>query len=384
MKYDVIVVGAGPSGAIAAKTCAERGLKTLLLEKKEFNREKPCGGGLTNKVLKRFAIPEDVVERYYDGMTLCLEDESVKFNGKERLGALVCRGKFDSTLVRMAEDAGAEIREKIRVFDLIRKNNFVIGVIARGNEKVEEISANLVIGADGQSSIVRRKLGAFQQNWGRISLWFLYHMELSNELIDEQMGNRLEMYFGKEISRTAYAWIFPKNGIVTVGIGALMSEIREDKVQLRERLNNFVKKHPIASEKLAMAKIIMNQGGRITSMGTSSSTYFNGTMLVGEAAGHAMLSSGEGIYYAMVGGQISGEWAANAISAGDLSKKFLSGYENAWRAEIGGDLERSVVISETLGEFHTPLKHVLKAVEGNPRMRELLMDTLLSRPWGLL
>ena len=384
MNYDVVIVGGGPGGAIAARECAQSGLKTLLLEKKELKREKACAGGLTKKVLDRFDIPKDVIERYYYGWGLGLEDDFVTLDDREKIGALVCRGKFDSKLVNIASDAGAEVREKTKVLDLIMKNDFVTGVQIKSDNQTHQINSNIVIGADGHSSVVRKKLGAFVQNPGRISLWYQYHMALSKELIDERIGNRIEMYFGEDISRTEYAWIFPKRNIVTVGIGGLVSEVKGDRVRLKERLDKFVNNHPIAKKKLEGAKPIMGQGCRIACPGSSTSTHFNGALLIGEAAGHAMLSSGEGIYYAMVGGEIGSKWAVNAVSCGDLSKEFLTGYENEWKKEIGRDLDRSVKIHEAFGGFQTLTKEVINMIKKNPKMKQSILDSLLKGTWGLL
>ena len=384
MGYDVIIVGGGPGGAVAARKCAQSGLKTILLEKNEFNREKTCAGGLSKKVLDRFEIPKEVVERYCNGLTLGFEGNSITIDDKEQIGAFVFRGKFDSNLVNNASDFGAEVRENTKVVDLIMKNGFVTGVKIKAENQTQYINSDLVIGADGNSSVVRKKLGANVKNPGRTSLWYQYQMSLSEELIDERIGNRIEMYFGKQISKTEYAWIFPKKDIVTVGIGALQSEIRGDKVRLKKRLDNFIKYHPIAKRKLEDAKLIKSQGGKISCLGSSMSTHFNGALLVGEAAGHAMLSSGEGIYYAMVGGDLGGKWAVNAVSEGNFSKEFLAGYENAWNVEIGRDLKRSVKIHETMGGFQTVTKEVINMAKKNPKLKQSVLETLLKRNWGLL
>ncbi|MCK5112533.1 MAG: FAD-dependent monooxygenase, partial [Thermoplasmatales archaeon] len=62
MKYDVVIVGAGPSGSTAAKCLAEKEVKVLLIDKEKFPRDKPCGGGLSTKVLKRFPYVIDLID----------------------------------------------------------------------------------------------------------------------------------------------------------------------------------------------------------------------------------------------------------------------------------------------------------------------------------
>lgn len=375
MKYDVIVVGGGPGGAIAAKTCAKNGLNTLLLEKREFTREKVCAGGVTEKVLKRFGdIPKDVYERYYHGLTFCVDDEVYTIDSENRLGGLVCRGKFDSTLVKMAKEEGADTKQEKKVVDIIKKDDFSKGVVVKTEEGREEYNSDIIIGADGQASMVRKKLGAFIEDWTKVAAQFQYQMKMQSEQIDERIGDRLETYLGEDISPTAYAWIFPKRDVVTVGIGALVSEIRSENINLKDRLNNLIKNHPVASKKLEGAKIIMSQGHRITYPGSTSKSYFNGAMLIGEAAGHAMMGTGEGIYYAMAGGQIAGEWAAKAISEGDVSETYLKGYEDEWKAEFGEDLEWAVNLRGQQKRPQRFLKMMIRTINRSPKSKELLFD----------
>ena len=222
--------------------------------------------------------------------------------------------------------------------------------------------------------MVRRKLGAFTEDWTKVAAQFQYHMKMPSEQIDEMIGDRLETYLGEDISPTAYAWIFPKRDVVTVGIGALISEIRSENINLKDRLNNLIKNHPVASKKLEGAKIIMTQGHRITYPGSTSKSYFNGAMLIGEAAGHAMMGTGEGIYYAMAGGQIAGEWAAKAISEGDVSENYLKGYESAWNEEFGRDLEWAVNMRGQQKRPQGLLKMMLRTIKRSPATKDLLFD----------
>lgn len=67
--HDLIVVGAGPAGSAAARTAAEQGLDTLILEKETFPRYKPCGGALSSRaaLLLGFPLPSDICERTITG-----------------------------------------------------------------------------------------------------------------------------------------------------------------------------------------------------------------------------------------------------------------------------------------------------------------------------
>ena len=111
-KYDVIVVGSGPAGSMAALKAAGGGAKTLLLEKLRLPRFKLCGGGVANWIMRKFDIPDDVIERKYKNIVTytppSYEKQVFLMPGLGYFG--VCRDKFDHRLTRMAVDAGAELR----------------------------------------------------------------------------------------------------------------------------------------------------------------------------------------------------------------------------------------------------------------------------------
>jgi len=71
MKYDAVIVGAGPARSTAAKIVAERRFSVLVLEKDTLNREKPCGGAITQRVVEYFKIPQKAFARKSTGIFLC-------------------------------------------------------------------------------------------------------------------------------------------------------------------------------------------------------------------------------------------------------------------------------------------------------------------------
>ena len=137
MTYDVVVVGAGPAGSTIAKIVAERGFKVLVLEKYTLDREKPCGGGITNRVVEHFKIPEKAFSRECTGIFLCSPKNMTVVIGKRSKIRLVMRSVFDKVLCQMAMDKGAEFSEKSLVNEPLIKNGKVIGVKTKINGKTK-------------------------------------------------------------------------------------------------------------------------------------------------------------------------------------------------------------------------------------------------------
>ncbi|MEG6550137.1 helix-turn-helix domain-containing protein [Desulfocurvibacter africanus] len=115
--YDLIVIGAGPAGSMAARQAAQSGLKTLLLDKDQFPRAKPCGGGLTLRALDALAsvglrLPESVIERPLMGARITIADRSVEVRKPWPVAVTVLRERFDSLLVSEALSLAGGNRSK--------------------------------------------------------------------------------------------------------------------------------------------------------------------------------------------------------------------------------------------------------------------------------
>lgn len=161
--YDVIVVGAGPGGAAAAKRCAKNGLNTLLIEKKQLPRDKVCSGMIMGAwayqiIREEFGpIPESVLadppvlsdHRFYVGKS---ETETLKWPT-----ALSWRKDLDLWMVQGAVKSGVHLREGVRVAGIESVNNGC-RVYLRNGGKTEKLKTRFVIGSDGAASVVRRSI----------------------------------------------------------------------------------------------------------------------------------------------------------------------------------------------------------------------------------
>lgn len=290
MMFDVAVIGAGPSGAIAAKTCANNKLKTILVERRPLPRDKPCGGWLTSAAVQIIQenfgkMPEKLVESPLEEIIL-LPD--CKFH-QPISGASVYRKSFDYWLTRNAKEAGAVIHNAT-LKSLSQKQNYVIMKLKCHNLK-QEISAKYIVGADGAGSTVRSCLYPNQKR----QLAEAYQAHVKGQL----PKNAVYIHFPLEEPRVTYFWVVPKKKIVVVGVGGLPP------INLKNLMQNFFS---MIEEKFKLGKILKYEAHPIPIFSPSDFALGESRiLLVGDAASLVNSLNGEGISSSLVSGKLASE-----------------------------------------------------------------------------
>lgn len=372
-KYDVIVIGAGPAGSLAAKYAALGGADVLLADRKrEIGTPIQCAGFIPDASEIEGLIPGMVLpEEMKKFPKKCILSETTK----QRLyapdlkikefdvnGYILDRRLFDNDLTEQAVSAGADLLCGTRATEILSgaKEHTVRlnGVFGEA-----EVTGKVIIGADGPSSFVgknfgltcrRRKVGesapADKPVGGLMyerGIGFEYKM--TNVDIDE---HALEMFFGKKYVPGGYVWIFPEGkGKANVGIGLRRSLCTEN-LSARTFLNRFIREHPVAAKKLKGGKIMSVHAGVIPADGAPEKTASRSVMTVGDAAGQVMATNGGGIPFAMAAGKIAGETAADAVFEDKCGRELsVIGYEDKWRAVFGASLDASVQARKMMDKF---------------------------------
>ncbi len=380
-RWDVIVVGAGPAGAMAAQTCAAAGRKTLLLEKATFQREKPCGGGITSKVLREFDIPSTIVERKIDTIRLHTPTGArldIPLT-PSRCGATVRRSVFDRYLVSEARAAGAVTVEQTAAIAIQRSDERVWLRASDPDRRMVMLEAPLVIGCDGAHSPLRRWCGLDAKRRDRIAVQYTYYLALPRALIERRIGDAFELYIGASISASSYAWLFPKREELTLGLGALASELKGKSVPLKRKLDRLRTEHPVLARKIDGARVKRGTPSMMAYPGSAKRTFAPGILLAGDAAGQANMASGEGVYFAMAAGQLAGRWASLATATGQTDATFLSGYEREWGEAFGAQLDGGVKRRLKEGGYRQLQAVVEHAKDGSEEERERLHSTIVRR-----
>lgn len=295
MKVDVLVVGAGPAGSSAAIHLARGGARVLLADKARFPRDKPCGGGLTGRALKRIPVdPSPVVERDVDRFELRLR-YGARFarSHDEPLIRMTQRRRLDAFLADHAAAAGAELRDGARV-ELAEVGGTCVARVG-----ADTVRADVVIGADGANGVVARAAG--------LGDGIVRGVALEGNVPLAALPGDLERTAVIELAVLpgGYGWVFPKGDHANLGVGGWGSE----GPRLRDHLARLAGEHGLSLDALTDLR-----GHRLPMRRLGTPAGRGRVLLVGDAAGLVDPLSGDGMYEAFVSARL----AADAILGGGL------------------------------------------------------------------
>ena len=323
-EYDIVVVGAGPAGSIAAKFAAEQGVTVLMLEKdRDVGYPVRCGEAVSMAGLEEFIEPDPKwITTEITQFTFISPDKTVidvPFEGK---GCILERKIFDYELANQAAKVGTDILTRAYVNGLLFENEKVAGVKYEYRGEQKEIKAKLVIAADGVESRVGRWAGLKTHSDFR-------DMESGIQVTAAGIDvdpNTCYFYWGNVYAPQGYLWVFPKgNGVANIGL-AITGDIGKKRSAL-SFLNEFMENnYPNAS-------ILTQVVGGIPFTPTLEKIVGPGIMLVGDAARQINPLSGGGIISGMIGGSIAGKVAGEAIISDKL--ELIKEYETKWHSRLG-------------------------------------------------
>lgn len=312
--FDVAVVGGGPAGATAAADLAGHGRIVALLDR--AGRIKPCGGAIPPKAVHDFAIPDSLLVARVGGARIVSPSaRSVDMPIDGGWVGMVDREVFDEWLRERAAAAGAERREG--AFERLEHEadgTITVHYRPRGAAKDAEparLRARAVVGADGATSRVARQCVPGAEDIPHV---FAYH-EIIRCPAGAKAGapagaydpTRCDVYYDGVLSPDFYAWVFPHGDTASVGTGSMQKGfgLRGAVGALRE----------VAG--LADVETIRREGAPIPLHPLKRWDDGRGVVLAGDAAGVVAPASGEGIYYAMLGGRMAADAAHEYLATGD-------------------------------------------------------------------
>jgi geranylgeranyl diphosphate/geranylgeranyl-bacteriochlorophyllide a reductase len=306
--FDAVVVGGGPSGATAAHDLAKLGRKVLLLDR--AGRIKPCGGAIPPRLIRDFRIPDHLlVARVNAARMVSPSDRQVDMPIDGGFVGMVDRDVFDEWLRVRAAQAGAIRRTGL--FKRFERNAEGLTVVhyderaADGSVSAKSVRTRALIGADGALSAVARQClpGA-----DRLPYVFAYHEIVRSPPLDSSFdGTRCDVYYRGTVSPDFYGWVFPHGDTVSVGTGSACKgfSLRDSVSVLRTAAG------------LGGSETIRREGAPIPLHPLPRWDDGRSVLLAGDAAGVVAPASGEGIYYAMIGGRLSAEAVDEFLETGN-------------------------------------------------------------------
>lgn len=366
---DVVVVGGGPAGAATAVFLRQRGHDVLLLDEARFPRDKVCGDSVSPEAWRLLAAlgASDEVRALGPqallGMRLVAPDGTGfhgDYDGGRRPGFAVRRAAFDAALLERARGAGVEVREGLRVDELIRSNGGIGGVRLRpaGDppEAAESLPARLVVGADGRRSVVARALRLLHEH-RRLRKFAVRGYWKGIEAL-EQRG---EMHVGSG----GYCGIAPLSAR-SANVAFVLD--RRDMAGAAGDLEGFYRdalrrRWPRVSERLHRAELL----GPPRAIGplalSARRVWAPGAVLVGDAAGFYDPFTGEGVTLALRSAELAAAAIDEALRRGSTDD--LSAYQRARDAS-------------TRAKFR--FNHVLQRVVGRQWLANAVAHRLARRP----
>lgn len=331
--YDLIIVGGGPSGASAGRAAGKRGLLTLLIEKKNFPRYKPCGGALSSYGLSclDFKLPGSVIERNISKVRVHFRGSFVEGMKETNLALLISRKIFDNLLLEKARETGIEIRTGETVLDCVEKEYFV-EVRTTDNTYL----GRFVLISEGSGGTLKYRVRP-RDNRTEYALGLVSEIPDEDEVIQNRFPGTINIHFG--IAQGGYGWIFPHAGYYSAGIVGTAQSLEHPKKVLLD----FLEENGLSGDFPVRSHIIPKGGIKRKILNSR-------LLLSGDAAGFVDAFTGEGLSYAIRSGQLAAETVADLVMY-SLKLSSLKAYESGCRQEFGSYLASSLKLEKIMHRF---------------------------------
>jgi geranylgeranyl reductase family protein len=369
---DVLVVGGGPGGAAAGYHLARLGHEVLVVEKKDFPREKTCGDGLTPRSVHElirmgfdFSIPEF---HRISGLRAFAGERMLEMQWPEHpiypnWGGVIRRLDLDGEVIRLVEKQGAVVRTGTEARPLMEDGRLA-GVELTSGGETEVVHPGVVVVADGSLSRFGRALGASRDRSRPMGLAARGYF-LSPRSDDDYMESHLSLSDSSGANVQGYGWIFPLgDGTVNVGVGVLSTFHRWKEVNTSKLMDALEVGAPDSWGLSSETAISKPRGGKLPTSFSVGPMVGPNWVLVGDAAGAINPFNGEGIAYAYETGRLAAGHVHTALAADDPT--LLQGY----RTEL----------HDTFGLYYRTARLFVRAIGKPGVMRVLTRTGLRSRP----
>lgn len=342
--FDVVVVGAGPSGSVASYLLAKRGHSVLTVERgKRPGAKNMFGGRLYSwsleKIFPEFwkeAPVEREVTKEVLGFLHGDRGIEIKLSTKpEARSFTLLRAKFDQWLADKAEDAGAEVVPGFKVEKPLMRDGKVAGIVAEGGEEIE---AEVVIAADGAMSFMAGEAGLRPKlSKDDFAVGAKEVIELPKEAIEERFGlsegeGAAQLYVGLTEGVVGGGFIYTNKESVSLGVVMRIGSLAAKRIttSMWEATESF-KSHPVIRRYVEGGKLVEYSAHIIpeTQFMRGVKLYTDGMVVVGDAAGFCVNYgvTVRGMDFAVESAIAAAEAVHKALEKGDTSGRSLSLYQ---------------------------------------------------------
>ncbi|CDG64445.1 MAG: digeranylgeranylglycerophospholipid reductase [Methanobacterium sp.] len=322
--YDVAVVGAGPVGTTFARHMAEKGYKVAILEKKrEIGVPLQCAGLLGKRIKKVNILPDKFIINPVNGAFIHSPDDALLAVQKDKPEAYVLdRIRYDKFLAQLAEDAGADIFLNQRV----EKVDALHGVIDIKDRENDQISATVVVGADGHSSNISKKFNPKAESFQAAQ----YLVDVGEKRFQK---NYVHLFVDSRVS-PGFLWIIPlSESTARVGLFADCNY-----QQLNILLKELLSKRP----ELSGSTILQKYYGVIPKYDPQKQLVNNRVLLLGDAASQVKPTTGGGLIMGFTCAEIASRAASQALEHENI--ELLANYPQEYHNEFKRELKAQLMV----------------------------------------
>lgn len=354
---EITIIGAGPAGATTALFLSKFGIPNTIIDAAVFPRDKICGDGLDLKVLRVLRMLDNniITEMYADpnfvksyGMSIITKRQRADmtdYKPNDYPAFLTCkRSYFDHFLVKKFDNALTDFKQGTKVKKIIReKTCWRILTEADGSEN--EFTSSMIIGADGDHSVVLRSLGMRGINREHYAGGIRQYWKGVSGLHPQ---NPLEIYFSKTLP-FGYFWIFPLSADeANTGIGLFSQMVSRENINMKDAFNRIIEKDPLFLDRFKTAVPLEKpKGWGLPLASLARKCYGDGWLLTGDAASLVSPTKGDGIGTAMVSGYMAAYYIRRAFEAKQYEEKMFYNYDK----EVTRMLKTEIAMFNFLKKF---------------------------------
>ncbi len=384
---DIVIIGAGPGGCSTSLFLAKHKIPHTIIDKAVFPRDKVCGDALSGKTVYVFnQLDTSIVPSLSKQTSKFIDSWGVKFvapNGKsidipfkqdiskEKYppGFISKRIDFDNDLFNRLDKNYANVIDGAEVMDIERTNEDITISYTKNNAQCSINNAKLIIGAEGDRSIVAKKLAGIKKDNDHYCAGIRAYYEGVEGM---HAQNFIELHFLEELL-PGYFWIFPlPNGQANIGAGMLSSTVSKKKVNLKEDMLRAIANNPGIKDRFKEAKLIGKIQGWGLPLGSKKRPLSgDGFLLVGDAGSLIDPFTGEGIGNAMYSGMMAANHIAEAIKQNRFDASFLKIYDDAFYDRQWDELKLSHTMQK-LCKYPWLFNFVVNKAHKNKTLRETI------------